>query len=61
MKILILGGTRFVGRHIAETALARGHRVTVFNRGQSDPSPSIDVEQLRGNRDGDLTALRGRH
>lgn len=60
MNILILGGTRFVGRHIAEAALARGHRVTLFNRGQSDPSPDIDVEQVRGDRDGDLTALRGR-
>ncbi|HEV2283398.1 MAG TPA: NAD-dependent epimerase/dehydratase family protein [bacterium] len=60
MRILILGGTRFVGRHIAEAALARGHDVAVFNRGQSDPNPDIAVERLRGNRDGDLTALRGR-
>lgn len=60
MDILILGGTRFVGRHIAEAALARGHGVTLFNRGQSDPKPDVDVERLRGNRDGDLTALRGR-
>ena len=60
MKILILGGTRFVGRHIAQAALARGHDVTLFNRGQSDPNPALAVEQLRGNRDGDLGALRGR-
>jgi 2'-hydroxyisoflavone reductase len=60
MNILILGGTRFVGRHMAETALARGHRVTLFNRGQSDPSPDLDVERLAGNRDGNLDALRGR-
>ena len=60
MNILILGGTRFVGRHIAEAALVRGHRVSVFNRGQSDPNPDIDVEQLRGDRGGDLNALRGR-
>ncbi len=60
MNLLILGGTRFVGRHLAEAALARGHRITLFNRGQSDPNPGIDVEQLRGDRDGDLTALRGR-
>ena len=60
MNILILGGTRFVGRHIAELALIRGHEVSVFNRGQSDPTPDIDVEQVRGNRDGDLNALRGR-
>jgi nucleoside-diphosphate-sugar epimerase len=60
MNILILGGTRFVGRHIAEAALARGHDVALFNRGQSDPEPGLEVERLRGNRDGDLTALRGR-
>lgn len=60
VNLLILGGTRFVGRHITEAALARGHRVTLFNRGQSDPTPDLDVEQLRGNRDGDLAALRGR-
>jgi nucleoside-diphosphate-sugar epimerase len=60
VRILILGGTRFVGRHIAEAALARGHDVAVFNRGRSDPNPDIAVERLRGNRDGDLTALRGR-
>lgn len=60
MNILILGGTRFVGRHLAEAALARGHTVTLFNRGQSDPNPGLDVEYLRGNRDGDLGALRGR-
>ncbi len=60
MNILILGGTRFVGRHIAEVALARSHQVTLFNRGQSDPHPGIAVEQVRGNRDGDLAALHGR-
>ncbi|HLW47746.1 MAG TPA: NAD-dependent epimerase/dehydratase family protein [bacterium] len=60
MKMLILGGTRFVGRHIAEAAVLRGHCVTLFNRGQSDPNPTLDVERLVGNRDGDLEALRGR-
>jgi len=60
VNILILGGTRFVGRHIAEAALSRGHRVTVFNRGQSDPNPDLDAERLRGDRDGDLGALHGR-
>lgn len=49
-----------MGRHIAQAALARGHHVTLFNRGQTDPNPNLDVEQLRGNRDSDLTALRGR-
>ena len=36
MKLLILGGTRFVGRHLTEAALADGHEVTLFNRGQFD-------------------------
>ncbi|HLJ59213.1 MAG TPA: NAD-dependent epimerase/dehydratase family protein [bacterium] len=60
MNILILGGTRFVGRHLAEAALVRGHRVSLFNRGTSDPHPAIDAESLRGDRDGNLAALRGR-
>jgi 2'-hydroxyisoflavone reductase len=60
MQILILGGTRFVGRHIAEAARARGHAVSVFNRGRT-PLPWDDVEQLTGDRElGDLTSLAGR-
>ena len=60
MKILVLGGTVFVGRHIVEAALARGHEVTMFNRGEHSPDLFPTVEKLRGNRDGDLTALAGR-
>ncbi len=60
MKILILGGTVFVGRHLVETALARGHTLTLFNRGQSGADLYPQVEQLRGDRDGDLAALEGR-
>ena len=60
MRILVLGGTRFVGRHIVEAARARGHAVSVFNRGRS-ALPWDDVEQLTGDREsGDLEALRGR-
>jgi nucleoside-diphosphate-sugar epimerase len=59
-KLLVLGGTLFVGRHVVEAALARGHEVTVFNRGQTRPGLFSDVEELRGDRDGDLAALRGR-
>ena len=36
MDLLVLGGTQFVGRHIVEAALARGWRVTLFNRGQTN-------------------------
>ncbi|HEY3613603.1 MAG TPA: NAD-dependent epimerase/dehydratase family protein [Gaiellales bacterium] len=60
MRILVLGGTRFVGRHIVEAARAHGHVVSVFNRGRS-PLPWSDVEQLTGDREGgELAALRGR-
>jgi 2'-hydroxyisoflavone reductase len=63
VKVLILGGTRFVGRHIAEAMLASGHRVSVFNRGVTPDSLPPAVERLRGDRDADapgLTALSGR-
>jgi 2'-hydroxyisoflavone reductase len=58
MRILILGGTLFVGRHLAQAALARGHAVTLFNRG-SRPAPFPGVETLRGDRRRDLSALAG--
>src|SRR5712675_2101080 len=60
MRILILGGTQFLGRHAVDAALARGHHVTLFNRGQTRPDLFPDVEKLRGDRDGDLAALTGR-
>jgi 2'-hydroxyisoflavone reductase len=60
VKLLLLGGTVFLGRHIVEAALGRGHEVTLFNRGQKNPGLFPQLEQLRGNRDGDLTALQGR-
>jgi 2'-hydroxyisoflavone reductase len=60
MRILILGGTQFLGRHTVDAALARGHDVTLFNRGQTRPELFPNVEKLRGDRDGDLTAISGR-
>jgi len=61
MKVLILGGTRFLGRHLAQSALKAGHEVTLFNRGQSAPDDTTDgVETLIGDRDGALSALAGR-
>ena len=60
MKLLILGGTVFLGRHLVEAALAQGHEVTLFNRGQHNPDLFPKVEKLRGDRDGGLDALRGR-
>ncbi|UCC53868.1 MAG: NAD-dependent epimerase/dehydratase family protein [Anaerolineaceae bacterium] len=60
MKLLILGGTRFLGRAIVAAALARGHRVTLFNRGQSNPELYSELELLQGDRDGGLDVLRDR-
>jgi 2'-hydroxyisoflavone reductase len=60
MKLLILGGTVFVGRHIVVAARAAGHEVTRFNRGRQDPGLFADLERLRGDRNGDVSALRGR-
>ncbi len=60
MKLLIMGGTRFLGRALVEAALAAGHQVTLFNRGQSNPGLFPDLEQLQGDRDGGLEVLKGR-
>lgn len=59
MKLLVLGGTLFLGRHVVDAALAAGHEVTLFNRGRRDV-PWSDVESLQGDRDGGLDALDGR-
>ncbi|HKU68238.1 MAG TPA: NAD-dependent epimerase/dehydratase family protein [Candidatus Baltobacteraceae bacterium] len=59
MTILIIGGTRFVGRHIADAFAARGHGVTLFNRG-SNPEVHADLEQIHGDRAGDLERLPDR-
>ena len=58
MKILILGGTAFLGRHLVDAALAGGHEVTVFNRGRHD-APRRGVEWLLGDRANNLSALAG--
>jgi len=60
MKVLVLGGTVFLGRHVVEAALARGDEVTIFTRGVTAPDLFPDVERLQGDRDGDLAALAGR-
>ncbi len=61
LHILILGGTGFTGPFQVKYALARGHKVTVFNRGKSHPGEVPDgVEQLVGDRNGQLDALKGR-
>ena len=60
MRLLVLGGTKFLGRAIVEDALARGHEVTTFTRGETNPELFPEAERLRGDRDGDLSALEGR-
>ena len=60
MKLLVLGGTKFLGRATVAAALARGHEVTLFNRGETNPDLFPDTEKLRGDRTGDLSELTGR-
>src|ERR1700759_338564 len=61
MRLLILGGTGFVGPHQVRYALTRGHRVTVFNRGRQKEDWPGPVEELLGDRNtGDLKSLEGR-
>jgi 2'-hydroxyisoflavone reductase len=60
MRILMLGGTGFVGRHLASSSLARGHVVTLFHRGRSNPSVLPEVEHVRGDRNESFEPLRGR-
>ena len=59
MKVLILGGTRFLGKALVEEGLKRGHEITLFNRGNSKEAFS-EVEQLIGDRDGDVSQLENR-
>ena len=57
MRILIIGGTAFVGRHITQAALDAGHEVTLFNRGQTGPALFPRAEHFTGDRNADLSAL----
>lgn len=60
LKILILGGTAFLGPAVVEQARMRGHEVTLFNRGRTNADMFPDLEKLQGDRDGDLESLKGR-
>ena len=62
MKLLVLGGTKFLGRAVVDAAIAAGHEVTLFNRGQLDPAAYPSLEHLRGDRTTSegLSILRGR-
>ena len=52
LRLLILGGTGFIGPHMVQTALDRGHQVTIFNRGKSSTHLFPQVEKLKGDRAG---------
>lgn len=60
MRVLILGGTVFLGRHLVECGLERGHDLAIFTRGRTAPELYPDVEHLTGDRRDDLTVLAGR-
>jgi 2'-hydroxyisoflavone reductase len=60
MRLLVLGGTVFVGRHVVDAARERGHEVTLFNRGRTAPDLFPDLERIAADRTRDLSALRGR-
>lgn len=60
MKLLILGGTKFLGRHLVDAALASGHEVTLFNRGKTNPTLFPNVETIIGDREHDTEKLSGR-
>lgn len=61
MKILIIGGTRFLGRHLVNSARARRHEVTLFNRGITNPDIFLSVEKIQGDREKELNQLSGRN
>jgi len=60
LRILVLGGTGFIGPHLVRYAKERGHTLTLFNRGRTNAELFPGVEKLVGDRDGDLNALVGR-
>ncbi|KAA3612913.1 MAG: NAD-dependent epimerase/dehydratase family protein [Planctomycetota bacterium] len=59
-RILVLGGTVFLGPAVVDAALRRGHEVALFNRGKSNPGLYPELKKFKGDRDkGELDALRG--
>jgi 2'-hydroxyisoflavone reductase len=60
MRVLIIGGSNFLGRALTEAALKRGDHVTLFNRGKTNPDLFPDAEHIHGDRNTDLDLLRGR-
>jgi 2'-hydroxyisoflavone reductase len=59
LKVLILGGTGFIGPHFIDALTAGGHKITLFNRGKRDPEVRPGIEQLLGDRNGEISSLKG--
>jgi 2'-hydroxyisoflavone reductase len=59
LKVLILGGTGFIGPHFVQALTRNQHQVSLFNRGKRDPEVKPGIEQLLGDRNGDIGALEG--
>jgi 2'-hydroxyisoflavone reductase len=60
LRILILGGTRFIGLHMTALALERGHTLTFFNRGKTKTDRYPDIERIKGDRNGEIDGLKDR-
>jgi 2'-hydroxyisoflavone reductase len=60
LRVLMLGGTGFIGPHFVAALEAGGHKITLFNRGKRDPEAKQGVEQLLGDRNDNLESLKGR-
>src|SRR5437588_12785393 len=60
MHILVIGGTRFLGRALVDAALGHGHSVTLFNRAKTNPGLYPGLELIRGDRRTDADRLSGR-
>jgi 2'-hydroxyisoflavone reductase len=60
LRVLILGGTGFIGPHFVDSLRGAGHKLTLFNRGKRNPGLFPDVETLNGDRHGQVDALKNR-
>ena len=60
MKVLIIGGTQFIGRFFTKDLLNRGHEVTLFHRGKTNPNILPEAKRIFGDRETDLNQL-GNH
>lgn len=61
MDLLVIGGTSFVGRHLVDNAMEKGHKVTLFNRGKSNPQLFPELPRITGDRRKDAAKLSGNH